>query len=162
MPLPLIAIVQALLAGGSLVPHVSGGMIVTGTSGYVSGTFLSTAAINSLLATAGTGLGLSATYLAGAAAKVIGGAGYFGTTIGATGIKGALMSAGLISSTPMWVPVVVGGASLTCGYFSYRLIKLRRKVTNTPDGQEAMFTDSEALLIEHLIKRASNGQNASE
>ena len=38
MPIPLIPIIPALLAGGSLVPHAGGGLIVTGVSGYVAGT----------------------------------------------------------------------------------------------------------------------------
>jgi len=52
MPIPLMAIISALAAGGSLVPHAAGGMIVTGAGGYVAGTYLSTTAIASLLAAA--------------------------------------------------------------------------------------------------------------
>jgi hypothetical protein len=33
MPIPLI--IAALAAGGTLVPHATGGLIVTGASGYV-------------------------------------------------------------------------------------------------------------------------------
>lgn len=50
MPLPLIPIITALAAGGTLVPHAAGGMIVTSATGYVAGTYLSTTAIGSLLA----------------------------------------------------------------------------------------------------------------
>ena len=48
MPLPLIAIIPALTAGGTLVPHAAGGMIVTSAAGYMAGTYLSTAAITGL------------------------------------------------------------------------------------------------------------------
>lgn len=153
MPIPLIAISSAIAAGGSLVPHAAGGLIVTSASGYVAGTYLSTAAIGGLLATASTTLGAGALYLSGAAASVIGSAGIFGTTIGASGITGALMSAGIISSTPIWVPIAVGGAALGCGYGSYRLLMLRKKINATPDGQEAQFTETEAKIIENLVKR---------
>ena len=40
MPLPLIPIISALAAGGTLVPHAAGGMIVTSAAGYVAGTYL--------------------------------------------------------------------------------------------------------------------------
>jgi hypothetical protein len=36
------AAVAALAAGGYLVPHAAGGMIVYGSTGYVAGTYLST------------------------------------------------------------------------------------------------------------------------
>ena len=48
MPLPLIPIITARAAGGSLVPHAAGGMIVTAASGYVTGTYLITATLTSL------------------------------------------------------------------------------------------------------------------
>lgn len=151
MPIPLI--VAALAAGGTLVPHAAGGLIVTGASGYVAGTFLSTAAINGLLATATATLGAGALYLSGTAAIIIGGPGIFGTTIGATGITGLLMSAGIISSTPVWVPIAAGGAALGCGYGGYRLLKLRSKLKNTPQGEEAQFSETEAKIIERILKR---------
>ena len=94
---------------------------VTGASGYVAGAFLSTAAISGLLVTASATLGAGALYLSGVAASIVGSAGIFGTTIGATGITGVLMSAGIISSTPVWVPLATGGAALGCGYGGYSL-----------------------------------------
>lgn len=60
MPLPLIPIIAALAAGGTLVPHAAGGMIVTSATGYVAGTYLSTAAIGSILAAGSTALGAGA------------------------------------------------------------------------------------------------------
>jgi len=153
MPIPLIPIISALAAGGTLVPHAAGGLIVTGVSGYITGTFLSTAAITGLLATASTTLGVGALFLSGATASILGGAGFFGTTIGATGITGVLMSAGIISSTPVWVPLAAGGAALGCGYGGYRLLTLKRKLNKTPKGEEAQFTETEAKIIEKIIKR---------
>lgn len=151
MPIPLI--IAALAAGGTLVPHAAGGLIVTGASGYVAGTFLSTAAISGLLVTASATLGAGALYLSGVAASIVGSAGIFGTTIGATGITGVLMSAGIISSTPVWIPLATGGAALGCGYGGYRLLKLKRKLNDTPQGEEAQFSETEAKIIERIIKR---------
>jgi hypothetical protein len=162
MPLPLIAIVSALAAGGSLVPHAAGGLIVTSASGYVAGTYLTTAAISGLFATAATTLGTGALLLSGAAATIVGGVGIFGTTIGATGITGLLMSAGLISSTPVWVPVAVGGAALGCGVGSYRLLKLRKKIQATPIDQEAQFTEKEAKIVENLVRRLGKKDSPDE
>jgi len=166
MPLPLIPIISALAAGGTLVPHAAGGMIVTSAAGYVAGTYLSTAAISGILAAASTALGAGALYLSGAAGSIIGSAGIFGTTVGASGITGALMSAGIISSTPVWVPLAVGGAAAGgaagLGYGGYRLYKLKQKVSNTPEGEEAQFTETEANIIEKIIKRLSKKENPDE
>lgn len=159
MPIPLIPIIAALAAGGSLVPHAAGGLIVTGASGYVAGTFLSTAAISGLLTTASATLGVGALYLSGATASIIGSAGIFGTTIGASGITGFLMSAGIISSTPIWVPIAVGGAALGCSYGGFRLLKLKQKIKTTPNEEEAQFTETEARIIENLIKRLGKTDN---
>lgn len=153
MPIPLIAIFSALAAGGTLVPHATGGLIVTGAYGYIAGTFLSTAAISGLLTTASATLGAGALYLSGAAASIIGSAGIFGTTVGATGITGVLISAGIISSTPVWVPVAVGGAAIGCGYGGYRLFQLKRKLNDTPQGEEAHFSETDAKIIEGILKR---------
>lgn len=63
MPLPLIPVFAALAAGGTLVPHTAGGMIVSSVGGYVAGTYLSTAVIGGLLTAASTVLGGGALYL---------------------------------------------------------------------------------------------------
>ena len=161
MPLPLIPVISALAAGGTLVPHAAGGMIVTSATGYIAGTYLSTAAISGLLATASATLGAGALYLSGAAASIVGSAGIFGTTIGASGVMGALMSAGIISSTPVWIPIAVGGAAVGCGYGGYRLLKLRRKINDTPAGEEAQFTETEAKIVEKVINRLGKKDNPS-
>ena len=160
MPLPLIPVISAIAAGGSLVPHAAGGMIVTSAAGYVAGTYLSTAAIGTLLAAASATLGAGALYLSGVAGSIIGGAGIFGTTVGASGLTGALMSAGVIASTPIWVPLAVGGAAGSAaaglGYGVYRLVKLREKISETAAGEEAQFSETEAKIMESIVKRLAN------
>lgn len=157
MPLPLVPVIQALAAGGTLVPHAAGGMIVTSATGYIAGTYLSTAAIGGLLAAASAALSSGALFFTGAAGSVIGSAGVFGTTMGASGVTATLMSAGIISSTPLWVPFAVAGASIggvaTLSYGGYRLFKLKHRITRNPEGGEANFTKSDARIIEKLIKK---------
>lgn len=154
MPLPLIPIVAALAAGGSLVPHAAGGMIVTlGTTGYVAGTYLSSTAIASLVTGAGAVLGAGALTLTGAAGAIIGSAGIFGTTIGASGLTGILMSAGILPATPIGVPIAFGGLAVGAGYLSYVLLKLKKKLRAVSNGKEVQFTETEAKIIEALLRR---------
>lgn len=161
MPLPLIPVISALAAGGTLVPHAAGGMIVTSAAGYVAGTYLSTSAIAGLLAAASTALGGGALYLSGLAGSLVGGAGLFGTKVGASGLVGALISAGLISSTPVWVPLAVGGAAVggvaSLGYGSYRLYRLRAMVNQRQGKEEVHFSEGEARMIERLIRWIGRG-----
>lgn len=157
MPLPLAPVIAALWAGGSLVPHAAGGFIVTaaGGAGYVAGTYLSTATIVSVLTIATASAGSLAAALTGGAAALWGSAGVLGTTIGATGIKGALMSVGLISATPIWVPVAVGAAAATsaggAGYLLHQISKLKKKGDKLQPGHEAQFTDQDAKLFEKIL-----------
>ena len=157
MPLPIIPIISALSAGGTLVPHAGGGMIVTSASGYVAGTYLSTTAIGGVVAAASASLGASALYLTGVAGSIIGSAGIFGTTVGATGITGFLMSVGILPATPIWIPIVIGVSlmvvAVLLGYGGYRFYKLRRKIRKTRNGEEAEFTKSEAKFLERILKR---------
>jgi predicted alpha/beta hydrolase len=157
MPLPILPVVSALAAGGTLVPHAGGGMIVTSASGYVAGTYLSTTAIGGIVTTVSASLGAGALCITGAAGSIIGGAGLFGTTVGATGITGFLMSVGILPATPIWIPIVIGlslmvGAILL-GYGGYRFYKLKRKIRTTCSGEEAEFSDAEAKFLERVLKR---------
>lgn len=155
MPLFLIPIITALAAGGTLVPHAAGGVIVVAaTGGYVAGTYLGTAAIATLITTAIATIGVGVAVVTGAASAAIGSAGIFGTTIGASGITGFLMTAGILTSTPIVVPVAVGCVVLGSGYVSYILFKLQRKLRSVKD-EEVQFTATEARIIEALIKRLS-------
>jgi hypothetical protein len=160
MPLPLIAIIPALAAGGSLVPHAAGGLIVSGAGGYVAGTYLSSTAIASLVTGAGTALGAGALTLTGAAGAVIGSAGIFGTTIGASGLTGVLMSAGILPATPIGVPIAIGAAAAGAGYLSYLLLKLRRKVRALKEGEEVLFSEIEAKIIEAIVRRVAKKTGA--
>jgi hypothetical protein len=154
MLLPLMPILVALAAGGSLVPHAAGGLIVNAAAGggYIAGTYVSTAAIATALSVATGGLATGVAVLTGAVTSMVGGAGIFGTTIGATGLTGALMTAGILPSTPVIAPVLVAGAVASCGYVSYRLIRLKRKIHAARVGEEAQFTETEAKLIESILK----------
>jgi len=65
------------------------------------------------------------------------------------------MSAGVISSTPIWVPAAIGGATAGIGYGAYKYYQLRKKLSATPDGEEAHFTEAEARAIEKLVRQAA-------
>ena len=162
MPLPLVPIIAALAAGGSLVPHAAGGMIVTSAGGYGAGTYLSTATITARIVGGATALGTGAAVVSGAAAGIIGSAGIFGTTIGATGITGLLMSAGIVASTPVWVPVAIVGASAGVGYGVFRYYELRKKLQTTPEGEEAHFSEGEAKVVEWLLRRFAKNSNRND
>jgi|SaaInlStandDraft_3_1057020.scaffolds.fasta_scaffold78005_1 hypothetical protein len=167
MPFPIFPVIAALSAGGSLVPHAAGGLIVSGASGYVAGTYLSTAAITTLLASASAAgvAGLAAfsgalttavSSVSSAASTVIGSTGFFGTSIGASGIKGVLVSLGVIPTVPIALPVAIGGAAIAgAGYLIYRRKNrykgLVEKVVSTPTGEEAEFTEAEAKQVEQII-----------
>ena len=153
MPIPLIPVIAALAAGGSIVPHAAGGFIVSSAAtGYIAGTYLGTAAIASILTGATATLGVGVVAVSGLASAAIGSAGFFGTTIGASGLTGLLMSAGIVSATPVAVPIAIGGAAIGGTYLAYFLFRLRHKVYSTPAGQEAKFTDKEAKVVEALIR----------
>jgi len=160
MPIPLIPIGLALAKGGTLVAHSSDGLIVTTASGgYLAGTFLSTTAVSALVTGASVAVGALAAagaWASGAAAAVWGSAGWFGTTIGASGIKGLLMSLGLISSTPIWIPVTVIALALIALSVStiglYRLYRLKKRLGSCEEGTELIFTDSEARIVQRLVK----------
>ena len=153
MPLPLLPIIPALLAGGSLVPHAAGGLIVSGASGYVAGTYLSSAAIASLMTGASAVLGAGVLTVSGVAGAIVGSAGIFGTTIGASGLTGLLMSAGVLPATPIGVPIAVGGVTVGAGYLAYLLLRLRKKLQRAARGDEVQFSELEAKIIEAIIRR---------
>jgi len=139
-------------------------MIVTSAAGYVVGTYLSTAAISTIIYSAGAtalaALGLGTAAVAGAGSAIIGSAGLFGTTVGASGLTGILMSAGLISATPIAVPVGLGLAGITgigvIGYAAVQMRKMKRRLAEVPAGVELEFSEKDAKLIEKLIKWLGN------
>lgn len=66
-----------------------------------------------------------------------------------------LMSAGLISSTPVWVPVAAGGALVTgvggSSYLLYQINRLKKKGEGLQPGQEAQVTERDAKLVEKIL-----------
>ena len=172
MVLPLVPVIAALTSGGSLVAHSAGGLIVSSVAGsYIAGTYISTAALASFLTGSALAVGAVGTAAvggaavwaygtaAGAAISLVGGAGFFGTTIGATGITGFLMRAGVLSSVSILVPAFVGFCLLLLigiGAFHARKVRrLRKKVLSITDSDEAIFTNREAKLVENLLWNAS-------
>lgn len=152
MPVPIVAVLSALASGGTLVPHSAGGLIISSGGSYVAGTYLSTTAVSAILGTATASVGAGAAAVTGAVSAVIGSGGIFGTTFGATGITGALMSVGIIPATPIAVPVVIGATCLGGSYVTFFVIKLIRKVRAAENGEEVIFTEREAKIIEALIR----------
>jgi hypothetical protein len=95
-------------------------------------------------------------YLTGALDVIIGDAGIFSTTFGATGITGFLMRIGVLSSTPIWVAIVAGitmivGAYGIC-YFAYKFYKLKQKIKSANGVEEVQFTENEAWFIGKALK----------
>ncbi|QQZ27484.1 hypothetical protein HMY34_01205 [Thiothrix subterranea] len=152
MPLPLIPIVAALASGGTLVPHAAGGMIVTAASGYVTGTYISTTAVASIMTATTTTLGVGVAALTGVFGSIIGSAGIFGTTIGASGLTGLLMSAGILSATPIALPIGIFATVIGSIYIWCIILKLNRKLRRAKTGEEVQFTALEAKIIELLVK----------
>lgn len=76
------------------------------------------------------------------------------------------MSAGIISSTPIWVPIAVGsaaiGGAVGLGYGGYRLFKLKEKIASTANSEEAQFTETDAKIVEQVIKRLSNQEKPND
>jgi len=176
MVLPLLPVVAALNAGGHLVAHSAGGLIVysAATGGYVAGTYVSTAALASFLtggAVAAGALGTAAVggaaiwaygTLAGAAASLVGGAGLFGTAIGATGFTGLLMSWGLLPTVPVIIPVLIGIAVISAtvlagagAYYAMSVRRLQRKVISAPEDIEVQFTSRDAKVAEKILRSLS-------
>jgi len=153
MPIPLI--IAALAAGGSLVPHAAGGFIVSAAGAYVAGTYLSTAAVATIIGTGSATLAVGAAVATGAASSIVGSAGIFGTTVGASGLTGVLMSAGLISATPLYVPVLAAAAGLSAAgflaYGSYQLYTLKKKIGNALPGEEVKFSAADAKFLQRLL-----------
>jgi len=177
MVLPLVPVVAALTGGGSLVAHSAGGLIVYSSvaGGYVAGTYVSTAALASFLtgsavaagavgtaAVSGTAIWAYGT-ATGAAMSLVGSAGLFGTTVGATGITGLMMRTGLLSSVSIFVPIFVVSALILMivsgAYYAVKVRRLRSKVLQTPNGEEAIFTKWEAKLVEKIMRSAAKSHS---
>lgn len=168
MVFPLIPVVTALLSGGIILPHSAGGLIVASaaTGQYIAGTYMSTAAISTyLMGTAAVGvttLGAGALTLSSAisaaASGAIGTAGWFGTTVGATGATGFLMRQGLLPATPIAIPIAVGVCGIVAVVSAVWLVgrryaSMRRGIRRSVKVEkEYNFSEREAKLIESLIR----------
>lgn len=151
MPIPLLAIVSALAAGGTLVPHAAGGMIVNAAGGYVAGTYLSTAAISSVVAAATATLGAGAAAALGTASAIVGGAPAVVATVGTTGVVGRVAAAVASPIAKVLFPIAICGvAIITVALVGY-LVRLRWKVRNAKEGEEKLFSEREAKVVQVLL-----------
>ncbi len=158
MPIPLIPVVTALLAGGALVPHAAGGLIVTSaaasTAGYVAGTYLSTAAVTGIMTAVGAGgvasVGALTVFASRMLAKTAVTSAAATTGVSATGV--AATTTGLLSLTPALLSLTAGLTALGLGYRVYQFYELKRKVAKSTNGHEVVFTEKEAKLVEDVIK----------
>ncbi|MDU8928116.1 hypothetical protein RXV86_12030 [Alisedimentitalea sp. MJ-SS2] len=171
MAFPLLAVVAALKSGGHLVAHSAGGLIVysASTGGYVAGTYISTAGLASFLTGTVTAAKLGVAVIggsvvwaygttAGAFSLLVGGPGIFGTTVGATGVTGLLMSWGFLPAVPIVVPLAIGILVMlfvAAALRAYSVRRLRKKTMSTPQGTEANFSAREAKLVEKLLRNIS-------
>lgn len=169
MALPIV--MAALLAGGTLVPHAAGGLIVSSAGGYVAGTYLSTSAVASILMSLGVTSTVSTAWLGTIAlpriasiaralklASVTGGAVATTATV-TTGVETAVVSsaastaAGASLST-IAIPLIGISLALLITYI-YRLIKKVKKHSKNLEhdsNQELMFTEMEAKVIEAMVR----------
>jgi hypothetical protein len=180
MVLPLVPVIAALNTGGHLVAHSAGGLIVYSatTGGYVAGTYISTAALTTFLTGSAVAIGAAGTAatsgaaiwaygtVGGAVASIIGGAGIFGTTVGATGITGALMTVGILPAVPVVYPIAIGVGILALvalvTFAIFRALSVRRlrsKVLAAPKDEELQFSSNEAKLVERIIRSISKPHN---
>lgn len=155
MSIPLLPVYIALKAGGTLVPHAAGGMIVRSAVGYVAGTYLSTTAIGGILGSIGAGVLASVvatksmitgmlhrTAITGVAASTVAGR----AAVGATGV----ISASTITS------ISAGVLAVSFGYSIYRFTKLKQKINQTKQGNEIFFDEKEAKIVERAINLIAN------
>jgi len=151
MPIPLLAIAQALAGGATIVAHSSGGVIASSAGSYIAGTFISSAVLAQLLWSVAAIVAASLAWLAGLPALIIGGPGIFGTTIGATGATGFLMKAGIISSTPIWVPIAIALIPVMACLGLWRWWSLRKRLASLPPGTELVLSHREARFVHRLL-----------
>ena len=129
------------------------GSAVTAIGGSAIGGAIGTAATAVGSSAIGTAVGGAATAVGGAASAVVGSSGIFGTTIGASGVTGTLMSVGVLPATPIVVPASIALLMAGGGYLSYRFLRLKNKIKATKNGEEVIFTEKEASIIEAIIRK---------
>ncbi len=151
MPIPLIAVVSALAAGGTLVPHADGGMIVTAAGGYVAGTYLSTTAIAGVVAAATATLGGGALAVTSTASTIAGSA----AVVGTVGAAGTAAVAGPGPVAGKLLPLAIGAVVLLGIAVSVYLFRLRRKTRGMKNGEEVIFSEREARVVQVLLLQLS-------
>lgn len=105
----------------------------------------------------------------GLSVTAAGGSGYVaGTYLSTTAIVSivTLMSAGLIASTPLWIPVAAGTAAAGgvggVVYFVYCINRIKSKSTEVILGQEAPFSEREAKLVQSILLALHKRNGLSE
>ncbi len=152
MPIPLIPVVAAILAGGALVPHAAGGLIVTSAAGYVAGTYLSTAAVTGVVTAVGAGAIASVGALTAFASRMLAKTAVTSAAATTGVLATEVATTGLLSLAPALLSLTAGLAALGLGYRIYQFYELKRKVAKSPEGHEVVFTEKEAKLVEDIIK----------
>jgi hypothetical protein len=154
MPIPLIPVVTAILAGGALVPHAAGGLIVTSAAGYVTGTYLSTTAVAGIMTAVGAGaiasVGTLTAFASRMLAKTAVTSAVATTGVSATGT--AAVATGVLSLAPALLSLTAALTVLGLGYRAYQFYELQSKVSKSTEGHEVVFTEDEAKLFEDVIK----------
>ncbi len=169
MALPVV--MAALLAGGSLVPHAAGGLIVSSAGSYVAGTYLSTSAISSILLTLGattTGFGAIALPRITSIARTLKFASIGGATV-ATGVETAAVTAASSAVTTTATAAATTTASVASSIvlpllgiglaalvvYLYRLYKKVNDFSKKAlpgSNEELKFTENEAKVLEAIIR----------
>ena len=154
MPIPLIPVVTAILAGGALVPHAAGGLIVTSAAGYVAGTYLSTIVVAGIMTAVGAGAIASVGTLTAFASRMLAKTAVTSAvaTTGVTATGTAAVATGVLSLAPALLSLTAALTILGLGYRAYQFYELQSKVSKSPEGHEVVFTEDEAKLFEDVIK----------
>ena len=154
MPIPLIPVVTAILAGGALVPHAAGGLIVTSAAGYVAGTYLSTTVVAGIMTAVGAGAIASVGTLTAFASRMLAKTAVTSAvaTTGVTATGTAAVATGVLSLAPALLSLTAALTILGLGYRAYQFYELQSKVSKSPEGHEVVFTEDEAKLFEDVIK----------
>ncbi|MCY3628345.1 MAG: hypothetical protein OXG88_12015 [Gammaproteobacteria bacterium] len=165
MALP-VALIPALIAGGTLVPHATGGLIVSGGAlataghgGYVAGTFLSSTAISTLLVGSGAAGGATGGILAWVFGERL--LDSIGTEQMANpSTEKMITNTGILAlATPVAVGLLYGLFSLVGREMKKDTEKyipifesIDKKLKLAENGEEQKYTDEEAELIQTLIE----------
>ncbi|MCY3675480.1 MAG: hypothetical protein OXH65_03295 [Paracoccaceae bacterium] len=158
MALP-VALVPALAAGGTLVPHAHGLIVVSATGGYVANTFLSSSAISTLLVGGGAAGGATGGILAWVfGERLLDSIGTEQMANPSTG-KTITNTGALALATPVAVGLLYGLFSLVGREMKKDTEKyipmfesIHKKLELAENGEEQEYTEEEGKLIQTLIE----------